>query len=123
MTLQPVPDRILSWDFDEDEFVLDDLGPLCAVPSCPARGVQGHHICPRRQTCGPRRLVAVNGQVVDNVAMLCNWHHDMVTGGLGGHKARIQWNEYAPGGWVWSIPEGDDWSIPVPLELRRGRHD
>lgn len=120
MTLQPVPDRMLSWGFEEDDYLIEELGPLCAVPDCPAQGVEPHHICPRRQTSGPRRLVAVEGQVVGNVAMLCHWHHGLVTGGLGGHKARIRWSRNGDG-WIWFRAEGEEWGEVGPLDLRRGR--
>lgn len=99
MTLAPVEEVRLAYPEGlEEEHVVEPLGTLCAVPGCHDWGTQGHHVVPRRMTAGPRRLVVIDGLVVDNVARLCTWHHDAVTGMVGGHRARISWED---DGWTW----------------------
>jgi hypothetical protein len=48
-----------------------------------------HHIVRRSATAGPKRWISVDGLILPNVAGLCKLHHDQVTGGIGGHQAKI----------------------------------
>lgn len=76
---------------------------VCAHPQCAIRyGLQTHHVVRRSETGGPVRWVIVNGVLLLNERRLCQIHHAMVTGEIGGHRA---WIRYLEGhGWVWYAP-------------------
>src|SRR5205823_1010991 len=105
--------RLLS---KEDEARMPSVtlsSDLCAVPGCvvrPQRGV--HHIEPRSRTGGPREYVLIDGVNVPNLCKLCDEHHDAVTGGVGGHRAKIVWSDHFA--WVWYSKHRDLW-------VRRGK--
>lgn len=87
---------------DEDVLVVENLGERCAVPDCPDRPEPGaHHIEPRSRTGGPKLFVVIDGLVVPNRCRLCSRHHLAVTGGIGGHTARIVWHTQPLGHWCW----------------------
>lgn len=73
---------------------------LCAAPGCVSLSQHGHHIWPRGYLRSqPQEWVELaDGRVFCNVIGLCIRHHDQVTGGPGGHKARI---EYGEGTFYW----------------------
>ena len=77
-----------------------ERNPICSVPGCISRSQHGHHIWPRSYLRGqPQEWVQLpGGRVVSNVTGLCATHHAMVTGGIGGHQARI---EYVAGTFMW----------------------
>jgi hypothetical protein len=101
MTL--APSRALGPRFDllrDDTWcVTYELEAICYVPDCtdcPERG--SHHIEPRSRTGGPVDFVVIDALVVHNTVRLCSLHHQMVTGDIGGHRARILWLD---GAWCW----------------------
>lgn len=103
MTLSPtVPVRGV-------EGVRAGRNPRCAAPGCLSLSQHGHHIWSRSHLRGqPYEWVRLpDGKVVSNVTGLCVRHHDMVTGSVGGHKARI---EYVAGSFVWYDLEDDSQS-------------
>ena len=87
---------------DDDVLVQEELATWCYVPSCKRTPEPGsHHIEPRSRTGGPRSFVVVDGLVVPNTCRLCSVHHLAVTGGIGGHTARIVWHAEPLGHWCW----------------------
>lgn len=85
-----------------------DRSSVCQAPGCTERWqLQEHHIVPRSRTGGPLSWITVDGLVVENVCMLCQDHHDQITGLIGGHKAAIRRSEpgLTPGSWLWSTPQ------------------
>jgi hypothetical protein len=88
------------------EWVDYELAEVCAVPGCWQRPEQGsHHIVRRSDTAGPKNWVGIDGLVVPNRCRLCPEHHRMVTGGPGGHRARILWADRPTGHWRWCTPQ------------------
>jgi len=69
--------------------------PVCAAPGCFLRSVHAHHILARSALRGqPNNWVEFpDGTVVGNLTSLCLMHHNQVTGELGGHRARIQFDQ------------------------------
>jgi hypothetical protein len=100
------PSRLLGTRLDllrDDSWcVTYGLSEICSVPGCWQRPEPGsHHIEPRSRTGGPVDYVVIDNLVVYNRCRLCPMHHLWVTGDLGGHKARIVWED---GAWHWQEP-------------------
>ena len=68
----------------------DDLRPSCLSPEVAAAPPHVAEELPHGQ---PYEWVSVNGDVYANSVGLCMPHHDDVTGGPGGHRAHIRFNE------------------------------
>lgn len=92
---------------------------ICAVPGCIARSQQRHHLWPRSYLRGqPVEWVRLpDGRTIQNTTGLCVRHHDMVTGGPGGHRAVVV---YAAEGVLLWCEEGErengrGWEIVGPL--------
>lgn len=111
---------------DEDVVVVEELAPWCYAPGCVYAPEPGaHHIEPRSRTGGPRIAVSIDGLVISNLARLCPVHHLAVTGGVGGHTARIVWHEQPLGHWCWlerltpepgcAVLPGPGWRCVGPL--------
>lgn len=104
MTLSPSKPLGTRFAIVTGEWVHYQLAPVCAVPGCWERAEPGsHHICRRSDTAGPKNWVAIDGLVVPNRCRLCTSHHRAVTGGVGGHQARIVWAIDGPGRWLWAV--------------------
>jgi hypothetical protein len=71
----------------------------CAAPGCDERSVHAHHLWPRSFLRGqPYSWVQLpDGTVIGNRIGLCLRHHEMVTGEIGGYRARIAFS----GGVFW----------------------
>jgi hypothetical protein len=107
---------------EDEAVVFPDLGTWCACPGCgqwPMPGV--HHIEPRSRTGGPRVCVIIDKIVVVNIIKLCKPHHDRITGGIGGHRARIAWHDAPTGHWCWLerglYSEPEAWYSVGPLSI------
>jgi hypothetical protein len=68
-----------------------DVNPVCAAPGCRERSVHGHHLWARSHLRGqPQDWVKLpDGTILGNRTGLCLVHHNAVTGGPGGHQARV----------------------------------
>jgi hypothetical protein len=65
--------------------------PWCQHPFCESSyWLEGHHVVRRSETGGPKDWVSIDGIVCFNRVSLCKEHHDEITGGVGGHRARIR---------------------------------
>jgi hypothetical protein len=100
MTLLPVEPVRISYDPSwEDQYPVE-RSEVCQAPGCNAPSEEGHHIVRRSYTGNePRALIAIDGVVVQNVIRLCRWHHHQLTGGVGGHQAKLSFDREA--GWLW----------------------
>lgn len=69
------------------------VNEICAHPRCNLRSVHGHHMWPRSfLRSQPQDWVRLqDGTIVGNRIGLCLEHHEMVTGEIGGYKARLVW--------------------------------
>jgi hypothetical protein len=88
----------------------------CSVPRCISLSQHGHHIWPRSALRGePYEWVRLpDGRTINNVTGLCIRHHNEVTGGIGGHRARI---EFVGGTFWWQDmkhPHNDGPLYPQP---------
>lgn len=99
-----------------------DVNEICSKPGCGSRSVHGHHMWPRSYLRGqPYEYVQLpDGTIIGNRIGLCLEHHNMVTGEVGGHRARILfvdglffWEEKLPPEAV--IPEGHSPFKPVGM--------
>lgn len=135
MTLMPVEEIRVGWlDPADEEPFLSELLDVCGVLDCTESPEPGsHHIVPRSKTAGPRRLVTIDGLIVGNRVRLCHVHHVRVTGGIGGHSAKITWDDDR--GWLWheiirksdadllfGQPKNQEmvWSAGIPLRVAEG---
>ena len=94
MTLAPsIQARGLEWKRAE-------RNKVCAAPGCISMSQHGHPIWPRGYLRSqPQEWVEVaDGRVWSNVIGLCVRHHADVTGGIQGHKARL---DYLEGSFLW----------------------
>lgn len=84
-----------------------DVPETCSAPDCSSRSQQVHHCWPksflRRQPIEWVKLS--NGTVIGNRLGFCVEHHNGLTGLVGGHKARLHWQD----GIMW-------WDVPIPGE-------
>lgn len=83
------------------------LPTSCEWPWCPQPGTEAHHVEPRSRTAGPKNWIEIDGFPVRNKVKTCKRHHDMLTGGIGGHKAKLVWD----GGWAAYEREGEGWKL------------
>lgn len=68
-------------------------GSWCVAPGCLSLAQQRHHVWPRSYLRGqPYEWVEVHGKTICNSVGLCLQHHSWVTGGVGGHLAKIVWD-------------------------------
>ena len=80
----------------------------------------------RSDTAGPKKFVSIDGVVVANLCRLCPQHHREVTGGIGGHRARIVWRDDPLGHWVWQTPSPVNvlrFGETVPIRVGTNWHD
>ncbi|MCP6726399.1 hypothetical protein NL526_30540, partial [Klebsiella pneumoniae] len=70
-----------------------DVNPICAHPNCNKRSAHAHHMWPRSYLRGqPYDWVRLpDGTILGNRIGLCVEHHEMVTGEIGGYRARLSW--------------------------------
>ena len=128
MTLRPVEAIRLKVP-PQERWIPYELPPICQVPGCWLPMEDPHHIVRRSDTGGPVDYVTVDGLVLANKIGICRPHHDEVTGGVGGHKARIgfpEWQDIVDGlysaWWLWyaRLPTaaGADpkWKLCGPLD-------
>lgn len=97
---------------------LREVETPCGVPDCRERAKDPHHIVRRSWLGGPRDWVCIDGNPYVNVVPLCRKHHDDVNGNVGGHKARIYFDDLdgaAPGEWRWHRKVGDHYEDEGPL--------
>jgi len=85
----------------------------CAAPGCISLSQQGHHLWSRAYLRGqPYDWVRLpSGRVISNVIGLCMRHHNMVTGGVGGHQAMIRLEPDET--FIWLTPDTGDINQPV----------
>jgi len=83
-----------------------DVNDICAAPGCGTKTAHCHHLWPRSfLRSQPYEWVELpDGTVIGNRIGLCFSHHEQVTGGPGGHRARI------------SFRAGLFWWTPMPEE-------
>jgi hypothetical protein len=87
------------------------LGFHCAAPTCRRPAQQRHHIWPKSFLRGqPFEWVTVDGILLQNSCGLCLGHHAEVTGGPGGHGAKIVWNRQLQVLEWWEALPHDDWA-------------
>lgn len=69
-----------------------DVNPMCAAPNCTQRSAHAHHMWSRSYLRGqPYEFVQLpDGTVIGNRIGLCQDHHAMVTGEIGGYRAHIR---------------------------------
>jgi hypothetical protein len=80
--------------YDERE-PLDDV---CYVAGCKGLPLEAHHVWARSLIGGDFPFVETpDGQVLGNIVNLCREHHQRVTGGPGGHKAKLTYVEFEDG--------------------------
>lgn len=125
MTLAPSTELGLRLQLlDHEPKVTYELDDVCAVPGCQHPPEAGsHHIEPRSRTGrkGGVDFVAVDGMVVPNRCRLCTPHHRAVTGEIGGHKARIVWDDFQ-GWWAFQTKQDTVWVGSLPLRGIEGYH-
>ncbi len=96
-----------------------DLGTRCSVPGCAKPAQRGaHHIEPRSRTGGPIEFVSIDGLIRSNKCKLCSSHHNQVTGGVGGYRARIVWHGRQ---WWWCARVTDVNTITVASRVVAGK--
>lgn len=68
-----------------------DLGDWCCVPGCKELREfgNGHHVWRRSHKTVSWWVELEDGRLIPNRVPLCTKHHKDVTGGIGGHRARI----------------------------------
>lgn len=87
-----------------------ELSQWCVAPGCLSLTQQRHHLWPKSFLRGqPYEWVSVNGRVLPNSVGLCVRHHNDVTSPVGGHKAKIIYDE-TTGLFEWWVADEDrDW--------------
>lgn len=105
MTLLPLED----WNVKGAPGVRYKVPSVCSVPGCSRFADHAHHLWRRSYLGGDFWWVTIpDVGIVGNVVPLCWRHHDDVTGGKDGHKAKIQWaDQPAPRGLYWVRLEGE----------------
>lgn len=69
-----------------------DVNEICAHPSCNQRAVHAHHMWSRSFLRKDYDWVKLpDGVILGNRIGLCQEHHDMVTGEIGGYRAKLEW--------------------------------
>jgi hypothetical protein len=103
-----------------------EVNEVCAVPHCGRASAHAHHLWSRSHLRGQpyEWVVLPDGTIIGNRVGLCREHHEWVTGGVGGHKARI---EFRSGLFYWCERDRDErWSPllglldPQPPGVRDG---
>ena len=104
MTLLPSESwNVRRTDGPKPQFTTD----MCMIPGCPRLAQSRHHIWRRSATAGPADWVTIDNQWVScNVIPVCNYHHDMLTGMVGGHRGWIKWDPVHELTW-WELRDGD----------------
>src|SRR5215471_12473702 len=70
------------------------LDRWCVVPGCLSIAQQRHHLWPKSYLRGqPYEWVKVGERTIPNSVGLCMEHHAWVTGGPGGHRGKVTWND------------------------------
>jgi hypothetical protein len=84
-----------------------DVNPMCAAPHCTQRSAHAHHMWSRSYLRGqPYEFVQLpDSTVIGNRIGLCQRHHEMVTGEIGGYRARIR---FALGLFLWDERDHND---------------
>lgn len=83
------------------------VGPICSNPNCRKLAEHAHHIWRRSMLGGPFDWVEIadpEPTIVGNLTGLCPECHDDVTGKIGGHRAKI---EYDRGEFFWALVTGE----------------
>lgn len=69
------------------------IGGWCVVPGCISKAQQRHHLWPKSYLRGqPYEWVSVHDRTLPNSVGTCVTHHNWVTGGPGGHRAKITYS-------------------------------
>jgi hypothetical protein len=69
-----------------------DVDPACSEPLCTKPAAHTHHCWPRSYLRGqPYEWVRIGEIVIGNRLGFCVEHHDMLTGEVGGYRARLAW--------------------------------
>lgn len=98
------------------------VNEVCAHPSCGKASVHAHHMWRRSFIRKDYDWVKLpDGTIIGNRVGLCQEHHDMVTGEIGGYRAKLTWEA----GIMWweirveSAPAaaGDDLGWHVPKKI------
>jgi hypothetical protein len=82
------------------------VGPRCS--HCGKFAEHAHHIFRRSRQGGPEDWVEIEGKIVGNKTALCWDCHNLVTGGPGGHRAAIRYDQ---GLFVWCEVLTDEHSV------------
>lgn len=71
-----------------------DVNPTCAHPSCATPSAHAHHCWPRSFLRGQSYewVMLPDGSVIGNRLGFCAPHHEMLTGEIGGYRARLIWD-------------------------------
>ena len=90
------------------------LNVRCGRPGCSKFATERHHLFPRSYLRGqPYEWVSLPGDLLlANSIGLCTDHHNRVTGGVGGHKSKIVWEDEE---FVWYDATHADWKLVGPL--------
>jgi hypothetical protein len=93
----------------------------CSCPGCHQKAQQRHHLWPKSYLRGqPYEWVSVDGVLLANSIGLCITHHSDVTGGPGGHTAKITYDERLQTFDWWVSNDRDEWICWGPLEQEAG---
>jgi hypothetical protein len=69
-----------------------NVDPQCSHPNCIKPAAHTHHCWPRSYLRGqPYEWVKIDDVVIGNRLGFCVEHHDMLTGEIGGYRARLIW--------------------------------
>jgi hypothetical protein len=106
-----------------------DVSEICVVPGCGQRAVHVHHCWARSYLKKDYEWVIMSdGTILGNRVGVCLKHHEWLTGGIGGHRARLAWDH----GLLWwetriiDTAGAFDWFRQGPIDPQppiAGRHD
>jgi len=92
------------------------IGDWCVVPGCISRAQQRHHLWPKSYLRGqPYEWVSVQDRTIPNSVGLCVTHHSWLTGGPGGHRAKVTWSERLGLFEYWELDSDGDFQARGPL--------
>jgi hypothetical protein len=84
------------------------LSQWCVAPGCLSLTQQRHHLWPKSYLRGqPYEWVAIGERVLPNSVGLCVRHHGWVSSPVGGHKAKLTYDEGTGLFYWWEMVEGE----------------
>jgi len=87
-----------------------ELSQWCVVPGCLSLTQQRHHLWPKSYLRGqPYEWIEIAGRVIPNSVGLCVRHHNEVTSPVGGHRAKITYDQNTGLFEWWVADEDGDW--------------